>query len=242
MMLSAHFIIASERPSGFSAEQILYNRGFYELGRRTNATAWAVRDTNEVVRISEDGKGSEAYFDLADKLNGNPYMPIVYGHKTLASGDHIAHVEKLQNPAIKETYAEYRQIRTEMEAGKPVSEFDRSRFEKLRHMAEMTVTISNFFMSPKADLDIESLPQPQAFRQAAEAITELSLAMYKSDPRTYAPIPDMNKTNIMWRNISGALQPVLYDPIGIQRSPKTDELKHAVILREKLGMSTDLQL
>lgn len=242
MKLSAHFMIVSERPTGFSAEQTLFNRGFHELGRRTNATAWTVDGVDEVIRISEDSKGSQAFCDLARNLTGNPYMPVVFGSTELKSGDHVAHIEKLDNPARKDTYLRFRQIRDSLEAGAETSGADVAWYEETKKMAEMTYKISAFFMSPSSTLDIDSLPEPDSFRQAAIAVTELSLDMHRSNPMIYPPTPDMNRTNIMWRRLESGLQPILYDPVGLQRSLKTDELKHAVVLREKLGMPTDLRL
>lgn len=242
MELSIAYHLAAETKTGFAAEQVLSRRGFYEIGRRTNAAAWTNDDVNEVIRISEDSPGSEAYFSLAQKMEGNPYMPVVFHQKTLDSGDHIVHVEKLENPSQKHIYPRYKDISNRLNAGLAISVEDRGWFEEAAYAAQKSAAISNFFMSPTYHMDISALPEPDAFREAAVAITELSLQMYKADPHKYVPTPDMNPTNIMWRRVSSGLQPVLYDPVGLMFSPKTEEIRHASVVRQKLGMDPNLNL
>lgn len=237
MILSGVFTIASEQHSGLAAEQILYNRGFHELGRRTYATAWTAKndDVGEVIRISADAKGSDAYFALAQKMEGNPYMPVVFDHKILPSQDHIAHVEKLENPAQKQFYPRFREIRQNLEDGKVVSEADVKWFEEMKYMALKTDAMSNFFMNKGFFMDIDSLPEPTAFREAAVAITNLSMNMYEFNKR-YVPVPDMNHTNIMWRRTESGLQPVLYNSVAMSSESKQQDLNHVPSVRAKLNM------
>ncbi len=235
LKLRGIYTVAADQASGFGAEQILYNRGFHELGRRTHATAWSVQESNEVVRISADGVGSNAYCDLAKALQGNPYMPVILEHKIMPSTDHIALVEKLENPAQKHIYPRFVKIREELASGSPASEADVRWFEEVKYMGMMSARLSNFFMSKTHHLDIETLPNPDAFREAATAITDLTMKMYQSNSR-YVPIPDMNPTNIMWRKTETGLHPVLYDAVTLTHSGKQEELEHAPSLRQKLGM------
>jgi hypothetical protein len=237
MILSGVFTIASEQHSGLAAEQILFNRGFHELGRRTYATAWTPKDTEvgEVIRLSADSRGSEAYFGLAQKMEGNPYMPIVFNHAIMPSNDHIAHVEKLENPAQKQFYPRFKEIRQNLAEGNSVSEADVRWYEEMKYMALRTDAMSNFFMNKGFFMDIDSLPEPTAFKEAAIAITNLSMRMYEFNSR-YVPVPDMNHTNIMWRRTESGLHPVLYDSVAMSMESKHEDLKHVPSVRAKLGM------
>lgn len=232
------FTIAAERKTGFQVEQLLSNRGFYEVGRRTNAAAWAFPGSSAVIRISEDVEGSKAYFNLAQTMQHNPYMPKVYAHTALSNGEHITLVERLENPAQREIYARFKEIKGAKQNGEPVSYADISWYEEMEQTALKTDTISNFFSYSNFQMDIDSvMPEPKAFREAAVAITELSAEMYRANPNVYIPVPDMNHSNILWRRTSGGMFPILYDPIGTYRNnAKSLEISVAQALREKLGM------
>jgi hypothetical protein len=235
MKLSTIFRDAASKPSGFSAEQHLANRGLVEIGRRTNAAAWTTPDATQVVRISDDALGSSAFFSLAQEMSDNPYMPVVYGQATLPSGDHIACVEKLMNPSQKETFARLAGIRADIRAGHDVAPELILWKERIENCAMKTKAISDVFMSTtNAPLDIDSLPEPGAFREASRAIIELTESVNRIDGR-YVPGPDMNPTNIMWRETGGMLQPVLYDPL-IRQNSGAAEVQQTERVRQRLGL------
>ncbi|PZO88932.1 MAG: hypothetical protein DI626_00595 [Micavibrio aeruginosavorus] len=241
MSLSSIFSAAASETSGFAAEQILNRRGFYEIGRRTDAVAWTTPDADQVIRISCDGSGSSAYFNLAQKMAGNPYLPVVHAHKIMKSGEHIVCVKKLQNPSQKRLYDHGILLNSYVAVGIPLSAEDTA-FRKNHHYTGiMSKKISDFFMMRNAVLDIDALPEPQAFKEAAVAIVELSFDMFKQNTQ-YVPTPDINPTNVLWRKTEGPLQPVLYDPIVRQYDHYGSELKHASYLRSRLGMNPEMNI
>lgn len=224
-------MFASEAPTGFAAEQILYLRGFHEIGRRTDAVAWSHDNSKAVIRISRDAEGSEAFFSLAQKMQGNPYMPVVTGQKTLPSGDHITMVERLENPSHRDTYPRFKEIHNRHNSNEYISVEDRGWYEEMKYAALTSSSIRHFFST----MNFRALPNPEAFKEAAVAITELSAEMNKNDP-SFVPAPDINETNVMWRRIEGGLQPVLYDSVTRWRGDYVKEDAMAVELRRRLGM------
>jgi replication fork clamp-binding protein CrfC len=170
------------------------------------------------------------------RMRGNPYMPIVHDHKTLPSGDHIALVEKLENPAQKHLLTRFKEIKGMLKDGKQVSVADVGWYEEMKYAAMTSSSLRHFFSTKNFFMDIETLPSPQAFREAAVAITELSTKMNKSNA-AFLPTPDINETNVMWRRIDNALIPVLYDSVSRWRSDFETEENMVPILRGRLGMA-----
>lgn len=234
-LLSTAFMFASEARTGFEAEQIIYRRGFHEIGRRTDAVAWSHDDANAVIRISRDAEGSEAFFSLAQRMQGNPYMPIVMGQKTLPSGDHVAMIERLENPSHRDTYPRFKELHEQQKNGLQMSLQDRGWYEEMKYAALTSSSLRHFFSTMNFHLDIDALPEPAAFKEAAIAITELSTEMNKKDP-SFVPAPDINETNVMWRRVESGLQPVLYDSVSIWRGDHDKEQAMATELRRRLGM------
>lgn len=235
MSLLTIFKGAASEPSGFAAEQVLHNRGFYEIGRRTDAIAWTVAGANEVIRISRDAIGSTAFFSLAQSMKGNPYMPIVLGQKTMDSGDHIACIERLENPSQSQIFSKFESLSKAEQAGVSLTGDELKWKNEFWQQAITTKSISDFFMMKNYDFDFSTLPEPGAFREASIAIMELTEEVYKKHP-LYIPSPDFNPTNIMWRRTEDSLSPVLYDPIKRQDDHGTPERNQANRIRSKLGM------
>jgi hypothetical protein len=236
-LLSVIYNLAAEQHSGFAAEQILFNRGFFEIGRRTDAVAWTTPDSDSVVRISRDAEGSEAYFKLAQKMQGNPYFPIVFEQQTLKSGDHIALVERLENPAQKIIYPRFKEIKSRLDSNaepKP-SDDDIKWLKEMKNAALVCSSLRHFFSTFNFNFDINSMPEPKAFLEASIAITQLSTEMNKKDPR-FVPCPDINETNVMWRRTASGLFPVLYDSVSGHRNNHAVEEKMAIEVRRRLGM------
>lgn len=228
-------MFASEAPTGFASEQILYRRGFHEIGRRTDAVAWSLDDAKAVIRISRDAEGSEAFFSLAQKMQGNPYMPVVMGQKTLRSGDHIAMIERLESPGHKDTYPRFKELHQKTQTSEYISVEDRGWYAEMKYAALTSSAIRHFFSTMNFQLDVDSLPEPEAFKEAAIAITELSTEMNRKDS-SFVPAPDINETNVMWRRMESGLQPVLYDSVTKWRGDHEKEQEMAIKLRQRLGM------
>ncbi len=228
---------AAQAPTGFAAEQILFNRGFYEAGRRTDAAAWTKPEADQVVRISQDARGSFEFFALAQKMKGNPYMPVVSDHRILETGrEHIACVERLIHGVHNGIYERYKEIEGRLTNQLGVSAEDAHWYEEIHQSAIMSKTISNIFMVKSYEYDMASLPEPAAFREASIAVLELCENMHK-EYKGYVPGPDFNPTNILWRRTGAGLVPVLYDPVKRQDGNGVRERDHTNEVRAKFGMA-----
>lgn len=108
--------------------------------------------------------------------------------------------------------------------------------QQTENLAIRTKEISDYFMTSTSQLDIDSLPEPSAFREASIAILELAEKIHK-EHRLYIPGPDFNPTNILWRRTGAGLQPVLYDPIIRQDDNGRAEREQTNLVRAKFGMN-----
>ncbi len=230
------FEVAVGAPTGFYAEQVLHNQGFYQLGRRHDAAAWTKPEAEQVIRISRDSLGSTEYFKMAKAHEGNPYFPIVYGQETLKCGDHISCIERLETPGHAVVLAEYKEVKAKLSAGEPITDLENKRKLEIEYQAGMIAKLHNFFMKPESDLNVEELPNLDAFREASIAMLKLSEKMNSQDSR-YIPLPDMNPSNILWRRTSIGFQPVLYDSVSRNHDTGSSELTQANLVRSRFDMS-----
>lgn len=234
-LLSTYYAIAAEEPTGLAVEQLLRFRGFHEIGRRRDAVALGTNEENSVIRLSRDAEGSEAYFTLAQKMAGNPYMPVVLGQKTLPSGDHIAWVERLENPGQNHIRPRVLELRDRINNNEHVSVDERGWFEEMKHAALMSSSLRHFFTTANFHMDIDSLPEPAAFREAATAIMDLSAELNLKNSK-WVPAADINETNVMWRRTEAGLFPVLYDSVSGLRQDRAKEVAVTAIVRQRLDM------
>ena len=235
MDVKADFNSAALFSTGFEAEQYFRRKGYAEIGRRTNAAALARPRDNFIIRISEDAFGSSEFFLLAQSMQGNVYLPRVHGQRTLPSGDHIACVERLVSLSTRETYCRYKSIYQAQSEGRDVDPLDREWRERVDAAVEVGKKISMTFMNPDYHPDGFVLPKMEQYLTAAVALLDLAERVHSLDAR-YVPGPDMNMTNILFRqDDEGNLSPVLYDPL-IKQSHAQAERCNVNAARSKFGL------